>query len=371
MQRLAKFNLERYFGQYEFAVQWLLSPSDCESITVNELLQLADAESQQLWQNLYLGYTESAGHPLLRAEIARLYGQIAPEQIVVAAPEELIFIAMHSLLQADDHIIYTAPAYQSLYEVARSIGCATTPWYLQPEGDHWTLDVDGLEGMITQRTKLLVINFPHNPTGYLPTRAVLDRIVEIARAHQLYIFSDEMYRLLEYDAALRLPPLCDLYARAISLSGLSKTFGLPGLRIGWLATQQTDLPMRWLTLKDYTTICNSAPSEILGLIGLRAGNQLAHRNLAIIHENLATIEAFCTRHAAQIQWLRPQAGSTAFPCWLGKEPLAALCQRALDEQGLMIVAGSLFDLPGNHFRVGLGRRNLPQVLEHFDGLLDT
>jgi len=371
MPRLAKFNLERYFGQYEFAVQWLLSPSDCESVAVSELLQLADAESRQLWQALHLGYTESAGHPLLRAEIARQYAQIAPEQLVVAAPEELIFIAMHSLLQADDHMIYTAPAYQSLYEVARSIGCATTPWYLQPEGDRWTLDIDQLESMITQRTKLLVINFPHNPTGYLPTRAVLDRIVAIARAHNLYLFSDEMYRLLEYDQALRLPPLCDRYERAISLSGLSKTYGLPGLRIGWLATQQADLPMRWLTLKDYTTICNSAPGEILGLMGLRAGDQLAQRNRTIIGENLAIVQAFCARHATQIQWLRPQAGSTAFPRWLGVEPLDALCQRALDEQGLMIVPGSLFDLPGNHFRVGLGRRNLPQVLEHFDQLLDT
>ncbi len=370
MQRLAKFTLERYFGQYEFAVQWLLSPSDCESITVNELLQLADAESHQLWHELHLGYTESPGHPRLRAEIARQYDTIAPEQIVVAAPEELIFIAMHSLLQADDHLIYIAPAYQSLYEVARSIGCAVTPWYLQPEGDQWTLDVDQLERMITQRTKLLVINFPHNPTGYLPTRAVLDRIVAIARAHHLYLFSDEMYRLLEHDDTSRLPPLCDLYEQAISLSGLSKTYGLPGLRIGWLATQQTDLPMRWLTLKDYTTICNSAPSEILGLIGLRAGDQLAQRNLAIIHKNLAIVEAFCACHAAQIQWLRPQAGSTAFPRWLGAASLDALCQRALDEQGLLIVPGSLFDLPGNHFRVGLGRRNLPQVLEHFDELLD-
>ena len=371
MKRLAPFNLERYFGQYEFAVQWLLSPSDCESVAVRELLALADGECRQLWQDLQLGYTESPGHPLLRAEIARLYEQIPPEQIVVAAPEELIFIAMHSLLQADDHIIYTAPAYQSLYEVARSIGCATTPWYLQPEGDHWTLDVGQLESMITQRTKLLVINFPHNPTGYLPTRPVWEQIVEIARAHNLYLFSDEMYRLLEYTDASRLPPLCDTYARAISLAGLSKSYGLPGLRLGWLATQQAELPMRWLRLKDYTTICNSAPSEILGLMGLRAREHLAQRNRTIIGENLALVEAFCARHAAQIQWLRPQAGSTAFPRWLGAEPLEALCQRALEEQGLLIVPGSLFDLPSNHFRVGLGRRNLPQVLEHFDHLLAT
>lgn len=369
MQGIADFKLERYFGEYEFAVQWLLSPSDCESMTVHELVELADSESKELWAHLHLGYTESPGHPRLRAEIANLYQQIPPSQIVVAAPEELIYIAMHSLLQPGDHVIYTAPAYQSLYEVARSLGCAVTPWYLQPDGDHWTLDLAQLAQMVTQRTKLLVINFPHNPTGYLPTLADLTRIVEFARAHQLYLFSDEMYRLLEHDVALRLPSLCDLYERAVTLSGMSKTFGLPGLRIGWLATQQPALPMRWLVLKDYTTICNSAPSEILALIGLRAGSQLAQRSLTIIQENLRTVAAFCARHADRIQWFKPQGGSTAFPAWQGSEPLATLCQRALDEQGLMIVPGAMFDLPGNHFRVGLGRRNLPQVLEHFDHLL--
>ncbi|MEZ4732616.1 MAG: aminotransferase class I/II-fold pyridoxal phosphate-dependent enzyme [Caldilineaceae bacterium] len=369
MQGIAEFKLERYFGKYEFAVQWLLSPSDCESVTVPELVALADPESRQLWDSLHLGYTESPGHPLLRAAITRMYQQVGPEGIVVAAPEELIFIAMHSLLQPDDHIIYTAPAYQSLYAVAQSIGCAATPWYLQAKDGYWVLDIDQLERLVTQRTKVLVINFPHNPTGYIPSQADLLRIVEFARAHGLYLFSDEMYRLLEHDESLRLPPLCDLYERAITLSGVSKTFGLPGLRIGWLATQQTDLPPRWLMLKDYTTICNSAPSEILALMGLRAGDQLAQRNLAIVRENLRASEAFCARHANLIQWLRPQGGSTAFPCWLGSEPLDALCQRALEEQGLMIVPGAMFDLPGNHFRIGLGRRNLPQVLEHFDQLI--
>ncbi|MBX3015196.1 MAG: aminotransferase class I/II-fold pyridoxal phosphate-dependent enzyme [Caldilineaceae bacterium] len=369
MQTIAEFKLERYFGRYEFAVQWLLSPSDCESMTVPELLQLADPASQQLWQELALGYTESPGHPQLRAAIADLYHQIAAEQVVVAAPEELILIAMQSLLQPGDHIIYTAPAYQSLYEVARSLGCTVTPWHLQPTGDQWTVDIDQLAGMINQRTKLLVINFPHNPTGYLPPRALLDAIIDVARAHRLYLFSDEMYRLLEHDATQRLPALCDLYERAITLSGMSKAFGLPGLRIGWLATQVPELPMRWLTLKDYTTICNSAPSEILALIGLRASAQLLQRNLTIVQENLRTFEAFCQRHADQIRWLKPQAGSTVFPGWRGAEPLDDLCTRALAEQGLMIVPGSLFDWAAPHFRVGLGRRNLPQVLAPFDQLL--
>ncbi|MEZ4861969.1 MAG: aminotransferase class I/II-fold pyridoxal phosphate-dependent enzyme [Caldilineaceae bacterium] len=370
MHNIAHFKLERYFGQYEFAVQWLLSPSDCESITVNELLALVDAETRRLWEELTLAYTESQGHPLLRRQIAQHYEKIGAEQIVVAAPEELILVAMHSLLEPGDHMIYTAPAYQSLYAVAQSIGCIATPWSLRVEGDHWSIDPTELEQMMTRRTKLLVINFPHNPTGYLPSRTTLDAIVDLARRYNLWLFSDEMYRLLEHDPAHRLPPLCDCYERAISLSGLSKTYGLPGLRLGWLATQMMDLPMRWLTLKDYTTICNSAPSEILALIALRAGEQLAARNRTIVQQNLKLAHAFCSRHAQQIQWLAPQGGSTVFPRWLGEEPLAHFCQRALDEQGLMIVPHTMFEHPTPHFRIGLGRQNLPQVLEQFENLLD-
>jgi aspartate/methionine/tyrosine aminotransferase len=359
------FKLERYFGKYEFAVDWLLSPSDCESMTVPELLALADDEGERLWQNLTLAYTESPGHPRLRTEIARQYAAVNADGIVVAAPEELILIAMHSLLRPGDHLIHIAPAYQSLYEVARSLGCQVTPWPATAVDGRWTIDLAQFEAAITQRTRLLVLNFPHNPTGYLPDRATLDAILAIARRHHLTIFSDEMYRLLEHDPANRLPPLCDLYEDAVTLSGMSKTYGLPGLRIGWLATQRPDLPPRWLVFKDYTTICNSAPSEILALIGLRAGAQLAARSLAIIHENLQHCAAFVAAHADQIEWLPPQGGSTAFPRWLGNEPLAALCQRALDEQGLMIVPGSMFDHAGTHFRVGLGRRNLPRVLAEF------
>ena len=371
MRGIRDFQLERYFGKYEFAVEWLLSPSDCESMTVAELLALADDEGQRLWEQLTLGYTESPGHPLLRAEIAKLYTTIKAEQIIVAAPEELILLAMHSLLEPHDHVIHIAPAYQSLYAVAEAIGCAVTPWPLTVDGGEWQLDLAQLEAAITQRTKLLVINFPHNPTGYLPTAEQLAAIVTLARAHNLTIFSDEMYRLLELDEAQRLPPLCDRYERAISLSGMSKTFGLPGLRLGWLATQDLTLPPRWLALKDYTTICNSAPSEILALIGLRAGKQLAERSLATIRVNLPLVEALCAHHAEKIQWLPPQAGSTAFPRWLGNEPLDGLCQRALDDYGLMIVPGRMFDHAGTHFRIGLGRRNLPQVLEQFDALLTT
>lgn len=369
MLPLAEFKLERYFAKYEFAVRYLLSPSDCESVSVAELLALADSEGRRLWDDLRLGYTESPGHPALRAEIARLYRSIAPEHIVVAAPEELILIAMHSLLRAGDHVLCVAPAYQSLYEVARAIGCDVGLVWLQAAERGWRLEIDELRRRLTAATRLLIINFPHNPTGHQLSSQEQAEIVALARAHGLYVFSDEMYRLLEQDPAVTLPPLADVYERAISLAGLSKAYGLPGLRIGWLATQADDLPERWLAFRDYITICNSAPGEILALIALRAGETLAARNRALVRANAAAAGQFFARYPQWVQWLPPSAGSTAFPRWRGAEPLEAFCRRALDERGVLIVPGSMFDYAGSHFRVGLGRRNFSEVLKQLEFLL--
>jgi aspartate/methionine/tyrosine aminotransferase len=357
------FKLERYFAQYEFKVKYLLSPSDCESLSMGELLQLADPDSLALWNELRLSYTESPGHPTLRTEVSRLYQTITADDVMIAVPEEAIFIAMQSLLEPGDHVVSVFPAYQSLYEIARTIGCDVTLWTLELSADSWRLDLDHLERALTERTRLLVLNFPHNPTGFLPSRQELDSIVELARKRGLYIFCDEMYRLLEYDPARRLTPMCDLYEKGISLSGLSKAFALPGLRLGWLATQERALLERWLVLKDYTTICSSAPSEILGIMALRAKETIAARNLGIIRENLKIAEQFFARQGERFVWIRPQAGSIAFPRWVGGIPVEQFCQRVLEQQGVMIVPGSIFDFPGDHFRLGLGRVNLPQALE--------
>jgi len=360
--QISPFKLERYFAKYEFKVKYLLSPSDCESLSLGELLQLAAPDSLALWNELKLGYTESPGHPLLRAEVSRLYQNIAPDDVMIAAPEEAIFIAMHTLLKPGDHVIAVFPAYQSLYEIARAIGCDVSAWTFELEADGWRLDLDQLEQSLTDHTRLLVLNFPHNPTGYLPSRHELDAMIEFARKHHLYVFCDEMYRLLEYAPSRRLPSMCDLYEQGITLSGLSKAFALPGLRIGWLATQDRALLEQWLTFKDYTTICSSAPSEVLGIMALRAQDAILARNLGIIQGNLQVAVQFFADQAERFVWIRPQAGSIAFPKWMADTPVEQFCQGVLDQQGVMIVPGSIFDFPGNHFRLGLGRRNLAEVL---------
>jgi aspartate/methionine/tyrosine aminotransferase len=285
--RLEPFKLERFFARHEFTAPYLLSASDCEALSLPELLARADPEGLTLWREMRLGYTESQGHPLLRAEVARLYASVGADQVLIAVPEEAIFILMHSLLAPGDHAVILTPACQSLYEVARAACGEVTRWDLLPASGTWRLDLDRLERSLSARTRLLVVNFPHNPTGFLPSRAKWEAIVGLACRRGLYLLGDEMYRFLEHDPAARLPAACDLYEKGVSLSGLSKAFGLAGLRLGWLAARDAGLLARCQVLKDYTTICHSAPSEVLAIIALRAREVILARNREIVSVNLA------------------------------------------------------------------------------------
>ncbi len=368
--RINPFKLERYFAVYEFSAKYLLSPSDCESLSMKELIEMADGESQELWQNLKLGYTESRGHPLLREEISGLYNSLSADHVIVTVPEEGIFIAVNALLEEGDNVIAVDPAYQSLYEIARSIGCSVTRWPVTLKNDRWYLDIDFLEESIKEETRLIIINFPHNPTGYLPSKDELDRIVEIAEKHDIYIFSDEMYRLLEHDRSNTLDAVADIYDKGISLSGLSKTFSLPGLRMGWLATRDKGLMKDFEILKDYTTICGSAPSEILAIIALRNREQIIRRNLGIIRDNIGATKRFFGKYSSLFTWIEPKAGSIAFPKMDDSVSINDFSDRVVREKNIMILPASIFDFNGNHFRIGLGRTNLPVILKELDDYLE-
>jgi aspartate/methionine/tyrosine aminotransferase len=359
--KLETFRIERYFAEHEFTARHLLSASDCESVTLPELLGLADDETRGLWERLWLGYTESAGHPLLREEIGKLYGLDAGDTLV-AAPEEAIFVAMNALLEPGDEVVVTWPAYQSLAEIARAIGCGMLRWELRVENGAWALDPDRLAKLLSPRTKLVVVNFPHNPTGYLPARAEWEEILQMTAGRGVPLFSDEMYRWLERDEGQLLPAACEVAEKAVTLGGVSKSLGLPGLRIGWLATRDRSLLRQASEIKDYTTICSSAPSEILALIGLRGRDWLVGRNVAIVLANLREAEKHFGHRRSKYEWLPPMAGPVAFPRWLGGGSTQAWADATVRERGVMIAPGELFEMPG-HFRVGLGRRGFREALQ--------
>ena len=266
--KIAPFRIEQYYAVHEFTAPYMLSSSDAESVAIDDLLALEpDALERLLAQRL--GYTESVGAPELRAAIAPIYETLSPDDVVVvAAAEEAIFVAYHALLEPGDHVVVETPCYESALQVARSAGAAVTEWR-RSASDGWAHDLDALRSALRPDTKLVYINSPHNPTGMQMSREVLDGVVGLCAERGAWLFSDEVYRELEHDPADRLPAACDLYERALSLGSMSKTYGLPGLRLGWLACRDRDALQRIVDLKHYTTICSSAPSELLSALALR------------------------------------------------------------------------------------------------------
>ncbi len=358
------FKLERYFAKYEFNAEFLLGSSDCEAMSIADLLALEEGAAEK-FQSVWLGYTESQGSPALRKEICGLYNSMQIEDILVhTGAGEAIYLFMLAALKENDHIIVHTPHYQSLSEVAKSIGCDVTPW-LAREENGWRLDVNELRRLIQPATKAIVVNTPHNPTGYLMPRADFDELNLFAQKNHLLLFFDEVYRESEYDPALRLPAACDMGEHAVSLGVTSKTYGLAGLRIGWVATKNRKIYERMASLKDYTTICNSAPSEFLAEVALRNRQALIDKNLNIIQNNLKIIDQLFARYPDWFQWMRPQAGSMAFPKLL-KGGVDEFCERLVKTAGVMILPGTMYDDTGNHFRLGLGRKNLPQAVQRLE-----
>ena len=366
--QIADFALERYFARWEFAVRHLLCASDLEGYPMTELLALADAETRGLWHDLRLGYTESSGHPLLRAEIAALYETVAPDDVLVfSGAEEAIFCLLNVALGPGDHAIVTWPGYQSLHEVARAAGAEVSLHELH-QADGWALDVDRIRAALRPSTRLIVVNAPHNPTGMLPTHAEWRELLELCAGAGIQLFADEVYRFLEYDEADRLRAGADALPTGISLGVMSKSFALAGLRIGWLATRDRDLRERCAAFKDYTTICPSAPAEILSLIGLRARAAVLRRSHGIIAANLAVLDRFFAERPDVLTWVRPRAGSVGYPeLTLGGRFAGWDADRFAAElvaaEGVLLLPGSRLGQPGNHVRLGFGRVDLPEAID--------
>lgn len=364
---LPPFKLERYFAKYEFNTEFLLCSSDCEAMPIADLLALEPGAAEK-FQHVWLGYTESQGSPALRKEIAKVYETIQPDEVLVhTGAEEAIFLFMHAALTSGDHVIVHSPCYQSLAEVAKGIGCVVTPWRAREE-NNWALDLDELKSHLRPITKAIIINTPHNPTGYLMPHADFESVNRFAQENNLLLFSDEVYRESEYDSETRLTAACDYGENAVSLGAMSKTYGLAGLRIGWVATKNRRIYDGMASLKDYTTICNSAPSEFLAEVAVRNRAKLVERNLGIIKYNLAVMDDFFSSHADLFSWIRPRAGSMAFPKLL-KGDIEDFCDKVVRTVGVLLLPGTMYDDTGNHFRVGMGRKNLPQAVERLESFL--
>jgi aspartate/methionine/tyrosine aminotransferase len=283
---LPPFLLETYLAQYEFSAPYLLGCSDAETLPMQALLDLACNEDLTAWQTLKLGYTTTQGDPELRSTIASsLYLGLSPDNIVCfSGAEEGIYAALTALCQPNSQVIVLTPCYQSLQTIPMQVGAQVIPVLLQ-ENEQWQLPLDRIEQAIGPSTQGIVINFPHNPTGQVITPTELNSLIALCERHQLWLFSDEVYRLLGQPDLPWALPAAQLYPKALSLGVMSKAYGLPGLRVGWLACQDKALLAKICQVKHYLSICNSAPSEVLSRIALKNQHTILARNNQLIKNN--------------------------------------------------------------------------------------
>lgn len=362
--KLEPFALERFFARHEFNVKYNLCASDCETFTVGELLA-QEPGAADAFTALRLGYTETAGHPELRRQIAALYQGITADDILVfAGAEEAIFIFMNAVLNSGDHLIVHSPCYQSLAAVAEGNGCRVTLWPTTQENG-WEPAFELLERSGRAATRALVVNFPHNPSGFLPSRAFFDRMMQLASANGWLVFADEVYRFLEYKPEDRLPAACEVHKNGVSLGVMSKAFGLAGLRLGWLACRNRDILHKMAAFKDYTTICTAAPSEFLSSLALRHHEAILNRNRGIIARNLDLLRDFMRQHSGHFSWREPLAGPIAFPRVNFAQASDDFCSDLLKKKGLLLLPGRLLAAAPVHFRIGFGRRDFPAGLNDF------
>lgn len=279
---------------------------------------------------------------------------------------------MRVLLDKNDHAIVVVPNYQAAETIPMEI-CDVTGVALDPD-DNWSLDMDQVRAAIRPNTKLISINFPNNPTGAILERSVFDALIETCRKHDIYLFSDEVYRMIERDPALRLPQAADVYEKALSLNVMSKVYGLPGLRIGWIACQDRGLLQKMERYKHYLSICNSAPSEWLAVIALRARETILATNRKLVSDNAVKLTSFFGEFPDLFEWRQPDGGCVGFPAYTGPGTTDDFCEDLVKKSGVLLLPPKIYHselLPvrWNRFRIGFGRRGIDEGLAAFRAYL--
>ena len=373
MPTLPDFRLETHFSKWEFKAKYHMTASDAESVSMRDLLALAGVEEREAFDNLWLGYTETFGAPDLRESIASTYTQQRPSDVLCfAGASEGIFAANNAILDRDSHAIVVTPNYQS-HETLPVAICEATGVPLDPD-DNWSLDIERVKDAIKPNTRLVTINFPHNPTGAILPLDRYQALIDLCRHHGIYILHDEIFNGLGPSDAKHLPFVADLYERGLSLNVMSKSYGLPGLRIGWIACQDKAIVSAMERMKHYLSICNSGPSERLAKIAINNRDTLLSRNCQIIDTNLPKWDAFFARYDDLFEWQRPDGSCTAFPRYRGSEGVEAFCQSLVEDSGVLLLPSTIYssDLgptPTDRFRLGFGRNGLDEGLAAMDAHL--
>ena len=367
MAMLPDFQLETFFSRWEFNTKYNMCASNIESVSLEELLLLSNVEDKKLWTKLDLGYTETYGSLNIREAIAETYDNINSNDILTfAGGEEGIYVAMQCILNKNDHAIVITPNYQSSETLPKSI-CEVTGIGLNSD-DNWNLDIQEIISAIKSNTRLISINFPNNPTGKIISMDTLYELINIAKEKDIYLFNDEIYRLMERDKSKRLIQVSDIYEKGISLNGMSKSYGMPGLRIGWITTKDHDLLDRMEKMKHYLSICNSAPSEILAIIALNSRKKILDRTNKIVIKNLKILNKFFLEYKYLFDWKEPDGGCIGYPKYKGTDGVDIFCEKLIKQESVLLLPSKVYTSDivksaKNHFRIGYGNINMSKGLE--------
>ena len=364
--QLPDFRLETHFSKWEFKAQFHLTASDAESLSLDELLAMGTEQQRSDFQAMWLGYTETWGAPDLREAIAAMHQDRSPHDVLCfAGASEGIFAANNVILDAESHAIVVTPNYQS-HETLPAAICEVTGVPLDPDDD-WSLDIDRVAAAIRPNTKLITINFPHNPTGAILSLDRYEALVELCRPRGIYILHDEIFNGLGPTGTQHLPWIADIYERGLSLNVTSKAFGLPGLRIGWITCQDHDVLDRMERFKHYLSICNSGPSERLAIIALENRDRILARNCSIIDENLPKWDAFFAQFPDLFDWSRPDGSCMAFPRYTGLGDVETFTENLVEQAGVLLLPSTIYRSSvgpsiDDRFRLGFGRSGLDEGL---------
>ncbi len=374
---LPDFALETYFSKWEFSAAHHLTASDAESMTTAELLALGTDADAEAYANLHLGYTPTWGTEPLRAAVAGTYrGVEVADVLAFAGAGEPLFWASQLFVDAGEHVIVNVPNYQSIESIPLATGVEVDGlplWTGDGESLRWTLDLDRFEALLRPTTKLVSVNFPNNPTGFVPDHETWLAFNELCHGRGIRVVSDEVYRGVEIDPQRTIAAAVEINPSALTISVTSKAYGLPGLRVGWVASQDREALARLERAKHYTSICNSGPGEALATIALTHGEQILERNRAIVAHNDGIVHEFMAAHADLFSYRSPDGGCVAFPRYLGAEGAEEFCTRTVEEAGVFLLPNSVYrsalaDVPTDRFRIGIGRTNVPEsitVLEDY------
>jgi len=355
LHQLPPFRLERWFAEFEFIPGMRnLAASGPFAVTTKELLALEGPETTARYLELGLDYIENPGSESLRQAVASLYTTLKADNIrIMSGASEALFLLILTTATPGSNIIIEEPCYENVPGIAQALGMEVRRLPLRQE-DGWKPDIERLAGLIDDKTRIVYLVHPHNPTGSVLSKNEMQAIAALTERVGATLINDEVFRLIALNGD-PMPSLVDNVENAISIGDMTKPWGLGGLRVGWVASRRSELLNRLSAARDYSTMCCSAPGEFLAELALRHSEQIISPRLTAARTNLDQLAEAIAQSQGNLSWQRPESGYTAFVRLPARLSSSAFCWRLAQEQHLLLLPGEVYGSAYEQFvRIGFG-----------------